>query len=224
MKVKDIMTGEPRTCSPGTNLAAAAAVMLDGDCGILPVVEDGKLVGIVTDRDMYIALATRNKRASEITVREVVQTPVYTCGPDDDVQAALETMKQHCVRRLPVEGFGGTVMGIVSMNDIVLASGPRKPVRDTEVVSTLQAICAHHHPFPTSPRRESGRARPAVTDPADAGSVTSLAAAIVALCLQFHRAIVVRREADMSHKHLLFRSEAREKSCAEPQPSRTRCA
>ena len=146
MKVKDIMTSEPRTCSLGTSLAAAAALMLDGDCGILPVVDDGKLVGVVTDRDLYIALATRNKRASEITVREVVQTPVYTCGPDDDVQAALEMMKQHCVRRLPVEGFGGTIMGIVSMNDLILASGPRKPVREVEVVSTLQAICAHHSP------------------------------------------------------------------------------
>jgi CBS domain-containing protein len=81
-------------------------------------------------------------------VREVVQKPVYTCGPDDDVQAALETLKQHCVRRLPVEGFGGTIMGIVSMNDIVLTSGARKPVRDAEVVGTLQAICAHHHPSP----------------------------------------------------------------------------
>lgn len=129
-------------------LAAAAALMLDGDCGILPVIEDGKLVGVVTDRDMYIALATRNKRASEISVGEVVQTPVFTCGPDDDVQAVLETMKQHCVRRLPVEGFGGTIMGIVSMNDIVLASGPRTRVRDVEVVNTLQAICAHHHPSP----------------------------------------------------------------------------
>jgi CBS domain-containing protein len=148
VKVKDIMTDEPRTCSPDVNLAAAAALMLDGDCGILPVVEDGKLVGVVTDRDMFIALATRNRRASEITVRGVVQTPVYACGPDDDVEAALETMKRHCVRRLPVKGFGGTIMGIVSMNDIVLASGPRKPVRDAEVMSTLQAICAHHHPVP----------------------------------------------------------------------------
>ena len=61
---------------------------------------------------------------------------------------ALETMKQHCVRRLPVEGFGGTIMGIVSMNDIVLASGARKPVRDAEVIGTMQAICAHQHPSP----------------------------------------------------------------------------
>jgi CBS domain-containing protein len=148
VKVKDIMTGEPRTCSPDTNLAAAAALMLDGDCGILPVVQDGKLVGVVTDRDMYIALATRNTRASDVAVGEVVQTPVYTCGPDDDVQAALDTMRQHCIRRLPVAGFGGTVLGIVSMNDIVLAAGPRKPVRDAEVVSTLQTICAHRHPTP----------------------------------------------------------------------------
>jgi CBS domain-containing protein len=144
VKVKDIMTGEPRTCSPGTNLAAAAALLLDGDCGILPVLEDGKLVGVVTDRDLYIALATRNKLASELTVGDVVRTPVHTCGPDDDVQAALETMKQHRVRRLPVEGFGSTVMGIVSMNDIVLAAGAGKPVRDADVVNTLQAICAHH--------------------------------------------------------------------------------
>ena len=61
MRIKDVMTREPATCSPATDLAAAAALMLDKDCGILPVVDDhGKLVGVVTDRDMYIALATRN--------------------------------------------------------------------------------------------------------------------------------------------------------------------
>ena len=112
MKVKDIMTSEIRTCSPRTDLAAAAALLLDGDCGILPVVSDGTLVGVVTDRDMYIALATRNTRASDMTTGEVMRTPVYTCGPDDDVQTALDTMKQHRLRRLPVEGFGSTIMGL----------------------------------------------------------------------------------------------------------------
>ena len=148
MKIKDIMTTEVRTCSPGTNLAAAAALMLDGDCGILPVVDEGKLVGIVTDRDMYIALATRNTLASQLTVGDVARTQVWTCGPDDDVHAALATMKEHRVRRLPVEGFGGTVLGIVSMNDIVLAAGAKKPIRNDEVVDTFQEICAHHHPMP----------------------------------------------------------------------------
>jgi CBS domain-containing protein len=148
MKIKDIMTTDVRTCSPGTNLAAAAALMLDGDCGILPVVDEGKLVGVVTDRDMYIALATRHKPASHVTVGDVARKSVFTCDPDDDVHAALATMKEHRVRRLPVEGFGGTVLGIVSVNDILLTAGARKPVRTDEVVDTLQAICAHHHPAP----------------------------------------------------------------------------
>lgn len=148
MKVKDIMTPEPLICAPGTNLGAAAALMLDGDCGIVPVVEDGKLVGVVTDRDICIALATRNRLASDITAGEVLQAPVHTCGPDDDVHAALATMKQHRVRRLPVEGFGGMVAGIISLNDILVATGAKKPVRDAEVVEALQAICGHHHPAP----------------------------------------------------------------------------
>jgi CBS domain-containing protein len=148
VKVKDLMTAEPRTCVPGTNLAVAAALMLDGDCGILPVVDDGKLVGVVTDRDLFIALATRNRLASDVTVREVLQAPVHTCEPEDELHAALATMRQHRVRRLPVEGFGGTVSGILSMNDILLAAGASKPVRDAEVVNTLQAIGGHHHPAP----------------------------------------------------------------------------
>ena len=148
MKVKDLMTTDVRTCTPGTTVAEAARLMWEGDCGILPVVDDGKLVGVVTDRDMYIALATRNKLASDITVGEVARPQVFTCGPDDDVEGALEIMRKHRVRRLPVEGFGGTVAGIVSMNDIVLAAGARKPVRSDAVVATFQAICSHHHPAP----------------------------------------------------------------------------
>ena len=148
MKVTDIMTTDVRTCSPETNAAAAAALMLDGDCGFLPVVANGKLVGVVTDRDLFVALATRNMLASQIAVGEVARTQVWTSRPDDDVHAALETMKQHRVRRLPVEGFGGTVLGVVSMNDVVLATGPRKPLRNDEVVDTFHAICEHHHPTP----------------------------------------------------------------------------
>jgi len=149
MKIKDIMTREPATCSPATNLATAGRLMLDADCGILPVVDDkGKLVGVVTDRDLYIALATRNELASQVTVGDVARTQVFTCGPDDDLETALATMRQHRVRRLPVEGFGGTVAGIISMNDIVLAAGSRKPVRGEDVIETLQSICAHHHPVP----------------------------------------------------------------------------
>ena len=58
-------------------------------------------------------------------------------------------MKQHRIRRLPVEGFGGTVLGIISMNDILLAAGARRSrYATTEVVDAFQAICGHHHPEP----------------------------------------------------------------------------
>lgn len=146
MKVKDIMTAQPLTCTPETNLAAAGALMLQGDCGVLPVVDaHGQLAGIVTDRDMCVALATRDKRASHVTVGEVARTSVITCGPEDDVHAALQTMKQHHVRRLPVEGFEHSVIGMLSMDDIVRSTGAAKTVQSEEVVDTLQTIFGRPH-------------------------------------------------------------------------------
>lgn len=142
MKVREIMTAQPKTASRDTTLAAAAHLLWAGDCGILPVVDEGKLVGVVTDRDMYVALATRNKSASQITVGEVSTGKVWACGPDDDVHVALDTMASHRVRRLPVTQDGAPV-GVISMNDLVLAAGANKAVRNDEVVATLKAICAH---------------------------------------------------------------------------------
>lgn len=146
MKVRDIMTREVRTCTPATNLAEAGALLLDGDCGILPVVADGRLAGVVTDRDICIAVATRNRRASELTVGEVIQAPAFTVSPDDDVHAALAEMRVRRVRRLPVVGFGGTVAGIVSLDDLVRVAGPHEAVQVSEVADVLRAISAHHLP------------------------------------------------------------------------------
>ena len=133
----------PKTASRSTTLAAAAHLLWGADCGILPVVDGGKLVGVVTDRDMYIALATRNKPASQLTVGDVTTGKVWACGPDDDVHVALDTMATERVRRLPVTQ-DGAVVGIISVNDLVLAAGAGKAVRNDEMVETLQAICAHH--------------------------------------------------------------------------------
>ena len=148
MKVKDIMTTDLKTCTPDTTVAEAAQLMWDGDCGFLPVVDDGVLVGVVTDRDMYIALATQNARASHLRVGAVASTKLATCAPEDAVLNTLATMKQARVRRLPVVGFGGTVIGILSMNDILRAAAMGKGVSNDDVVETLQAICSHHHPVP----------------------------------------------------------------------------
>lgn len=148
MKVKDIMTTDVKTCTPDTTVAEATHLMWDGDCGFLPVVDDGELVGVVTDRDLYIALGTKNERASVLKVGAVATTKLATCVAEDDVNAALATMKQARVRRLPVVGYGESVLGILSVNDIILAAGTDRGVSNKAVLETLQAICAHHHPAP----------------------------------------------------------------------------
>jgi CBS domain-containing protein len=146
MKVKDLMSAEPKICAPDTTAAAAANLMWEGDCGMLPVVDGGQLVGVVTDRDMYIALATRNELAGYLRIDAVACTPVVTCAPEDNISDALAAMKRARVRRLPVVGFGNSVLGVLSINDIVRAAGSDKAVRAEDVVQTLQAICAHHRP------------------------------------------------------------------------------
>jgi CBS domain-containing protein len=148
MKVKDLMSTDPETCSPDTTVADAARLMWEADCGILPVVDEGELVGVVTDRDMYIALATRNERASTLRVGAVASGPVASCRPDDDVHAALATMRQARVRRLPVVSGENSVMGVLSMNDVLLAAGTERSALNDDIVQTLRAICG---------RRQVGR-------------------------------------------------------------------
>jgi CBS domain-containing protein len=143
MRVQEIMTPAPSTCTPDTTLAEAANLMWKSDCGVLPVVDDGELAGMVTDRDMFIALGTRNTRAALLRVGAVATTKVVTCGPDDEVEAALSTMKEARVRRLPVVDVNRQLIGIISLNDIALAAGDNKPVRDRDVADALRSICAH---------------------------------------------------------------------------------
>ena len=148
MKVKDVMTTDVRTCTPDTTLAEAGRLMWDGDCGILPVMDDGALIGVVTDRDLFIALATKNERAASVRIGAVATMTVAACAPDDDLQDALAAMRHVRVRRLPVVGFGTSLLGILSMNDIVMAIAKSDDVTCEDVVKTLQAICAQHHPAP----------------------------------------------------------------------------
>src|SRR5687768_3774609 len=121
MKIQDIMTASPETCGRTTNLAAAVERLWSADCGVLPVVgNDGTLVGIITDRDICIALGTRNRPASTILVDSVMTRGVDTCREDEDVAVALGRMKERHVRRLPVLDDRGRLVGILSLNDIIL--------------------------------------------------------------------------------------------------------
>ena len=151
VKVGELMTSGVITCAPETSAATAAALMLQGDCGILPIVDHGALVGVVTDRDLFIALGTRNLRPTELTVGDVATKRVWTCRSTDDVSAALATMNTHRVRRLPVTDDAGRVIGVLSVNDLVLEGGAEKSVRSDALMETLRGICAHHQPLVPRP-------------------------------------------------------------------------
>ncbi len=147
MQVRDLMFQGVRTCRPNDNLATAAIEMLKEDCGILPVLQDGRLRGVITDRDISIAVATQHRTAEEIQVGQVMTGKHYTCRPDEDVATALERMAQHQVRRLPVVGHDGELDGLISINDIVLESKSRATKSGApthhQVMRALKVICRH---------------------------------------------------------------------------------
>lgn len=148
MRVQDAMTKTLATCRPDTNLAIAGELMWTHDCGSLPVLDDaGAVVGFLTDRDMLIALGTRNQRPADLTVAEVMRSPVVTCGPTDDVALALSTMRDRKIRRLPVVDRDGKLVGILAMNDLVLHSDRNGRKETTvpydEVMTAFKGICDH---------------------------------------------------------------------------------
>ncbi|MCI0337757.1 MAG: CBS domain-containing protein [Acidobacteria bacterium] len=149
MKVQDVMTSNVNSCRPETNLAVVAAMMWDEDCGVMPVVNDvGKVVGMITDRDIAIAVATKGRLASEIPVSEVITDRVHSCTVGEDIKSALKTMRHEKVRRLPVVNDDGLLQGILCTNDLVLraeeARGKHVPDLPYEdVMSTIKAICEH---------------------------------------------------------------------------------
>lgn len=144
MKARDLMTANVQACQPDTDLAAVTKLMWDHDCGFVPVVDQkGAVVGAITDRDICIATATRGLPPERIAASQVMSSPVHGCAPDDTVTQVLMTMKQFKVHRLPVIDDHGLLKGVVSMNDIVLATEHTKGPALKEIVSTMAAICEH---------------------------------------------------------------------------------
>lgn len=146
MKVSDIMTRMPASCTPETNVGAAVEILWNRNCGMLPLVNaEREVVGVVTDRDLCIALGTRNRLPGDITVGEIASGKVYSCKSNDNIGAALTTMAQLKVRRLPVLNAQGKLEGILSMDDIVAHAQAKSPGRVPElsyedVVETLRKL------------------------------------------------------------------------------------
>ncbi|MBZ5611399.1 MAG: CBS domain-containing protein [Acidobacteriia bacterium] len=150
MKVREMMTRQTAFCGLDTSLAAAVELMVKNGCGFLPVVgEGGNVIGVITDRDISIALGTRNQKPSELLVQDVmlpknVTFPkLFTCTPDDDIHCALKTMRKERIRRLPVVDREGALQGIVSMDDFVLRAyqyAGKHDISWKDVAETYKAI------------------------------------------------------------------------------------
>jgi CBS domain-containing protein len=152
MKVKEIMTANAKACTLTDNLADAARLMWEADCGIIPVVAEGeKVVGLITDRDICMAGMTKGRAESNIAIEDVISGKLFSCKPEDDIHTALNTMRDNKVRRLPVVAADGKLAGMLSMNDVVLKAEDAIQKKTPElsfgdVVNTYKSICQHRLP------------------------------------------------------------------------------
>ena len=167
MKVADLMTREVRVCTIHDSLNAAARIMWDHDCGCAPVVDGhGRVVGIVTDRDICMAAYTQGLPLDGIPIERVMSARVITCARGDDVETAHRLMRVHEVHRLPVVDSRGRPVGILSMSDLANhrqmdGAGASDAA---ELAATLRAIRRRREPATavssngdTAPARESAR-------------------------------------------------------------------
>jgi CBS domain-containing protein len=146
MRVVDIMMGTPYHCGPETNLGSATELMWKGNCGFLPVVgQEGKVIGVISDRDICVALGTRSRLAGDVRVADAMSQKLYSCSPEDDIHVALRTMTEGRVRRLPVLSKDRALVGVISIDDVLLRAEPLSvgkvgELSSDEAVKTFQAI------------------------------------------------------------------------------------
>ncbi|MGH3032070.1 MAG: CBS domain-containing protein [Gaiellaceae bacterium] len=132
-QIRDLMTENPSSCERGTPVAEAAKVMAREDVGSVPVVEGGRLVGVVTDRDLVVRVLAEGRDPESTTAGEIASSDLVTLSPDDNLDQALQLLARHQVRRLPVVE-GERLVGIVAQADIARHADE---VRTGEVVEEI---------------------------------------------------------------------------------------
>ena len=160
MRVSDLMSRPALTCHLHDNLNVPARLMWDRDCGVVAVVgDDGRLVGVITDRDICMAAYTQDRSLGELEVNIAMARQPISAHPDQDIAEVERAMAQHQVRRIPVVDSDGKPVGVLSLNDLALeAARPDTRMTDasSRIVHTLAAVCAH---------RSGGGLAPAAANP-----------------------------------------------------------
>jgi CBS domain-containing protein len=140
VRCREIMTTDVRTVNRETPIRDVAARMREGDVGSIPVVENGKLVGIVTDRDIVVR-AVAEGRETSTPVGEVMTTEIFSVKPDDFAFEAIRLMGDKQVRRIPVVNDDGSLAGIIAMADVALEMEDEREIAETlEEISSGSAF------------------------------------------------------------------------------------
>jgi CBS domain-containing protein len=133
--VQDVMTSDPASIEADSPVVEAARIMKEQDVGIIPVVEGGRLVGTVTDRDIAVRIVAGGKDPQSVNVREIASTDLVTVDPQQGLDEALRLMANHQVRRLPVVGEDGRLVGIVAQADVAREANDKKTGELVEEIS-----------------------------------------------------------------------------------------
>ena len=141
MKVKDVMKTDVGFCSTEDNLMKAAEVMRHRDCGVVPIIDaDKKVVGMLTDRDLCLAVVARNRKASDVKTEELLRGKPIVCAADDKLEDVLRKMRRYQVKRLAAIGAGGELVGILSVTDVLQHTAGKDKKLKKKVYATLKAI------------------------------------------------------------------------------------
>ncbi len=143
MKVAQVMTRGVATCNSRDSVAKPAQIMWENDCGCVPVVDDdGRAVGMITDRDICMAAYTQGEPLANIPVSRAASYHLVAVLEDDGLDRAQSLMQKHQIRRIPVTDDRGRPIGMLSMNDLArrAVGGERNGVAAETVVRTLAAV------------------------------------------------------------------------------------
>ncbi len=159
MRARDIMTRDPQCLRREDTARRAAEVMRDSDCGIIPVIDEGRrVIGVITDRDLAIRAIAAGK-GPDTRLNELMTPNARCCAADDDLRDVERKMAELQVRRIPIVDAGGRCLGIISQADIARAAGRGDDtVSEQEIALVLEQISEPAHP----PRP---RAKEAVSEP-----------------------------------------------------------
>jgi len=145
MKVGTMMNPNVEAVQADDDLAKTAMVMWRKDCGFVPVLDDDRVVGVITDRDICMASATKHEAPEEMKVRDTMASQVWSVRTEDEIESALGMMRERQVHRLPVLDGGERLAGVIAFSDIVrMASqdGKIRSIGDHDLVSAYRTIKA----------------------------------------------------------------------------------